>query len=156
MTQLDTYDMYPFDIDRGDLQSCFVGRMNQLGFDGYGYFSEDDFKQTKLYKKNPKSLDILVKSEKKPSYTINGETDSTIEFHLVDDDGQVIFVIRPQYWGEINLIDDQPNFEYPKTHVYLEWYKYALRASRANQELTQKSINELFNEIESRILQLSE
>lgn len=47
-----------------------------------------------------------------------------------------IFLVNPYYWGDDENIMEEPNFVYKPTGYQIEWYKYPLRDSYANQKLS--------------------
>ena len=47
-----------------------------------------------------------------------------------------VFHIEPYYWGDDEDIMDEPNFRYKPTGFELHWYKYPLRDSYCNKNIT--------------------
>ena len=47
-----------------------------------------------------------------------------------------IFSINPYYWGNDEEIMDQPNFVYKPTGFEIQWYKYPMRDSYMNKNIT--------------------
>ena len=47
-----------------------------------------------------------------------------------------IFILRPYYWGDDEEMCELPNFVYKPTGFEMRWYKYPLRDTYANQDLT--------------------
>ena len=47
-----------------------------------------------------------------------------------------IFLINPYYWGEDEKIAEQPNFIYKPTEFEMQWYKYPLRDTYMNQNIS--------------------
>lgn len=47
-----------------------------------------------------------------------------------------VFFVNPYYWGDDESIEEEPNFVYKPTGYELQWYKYPMRDSYANKNLT--------------------
>lgn len=58
------------------------------------------------------------------------------------------FEINPYYWGDDETEEDKPNFIFKPTGYEMRWYKYPLRDSYANQELTYKEFNAMLKKCE--------
>ena len=56
-----------------------------------------------------------------------------------------VFTIRPYYWGEDDKIASLPNFIYKPTNFEIQWYKYPLRDSYMNQNITVEQFKEIIN-----------
>ena len=54
-----------------------------------------------------------------------------------------VFIIRPYYWGDRDEIADLPNFVYKPTNLEIQWYKYPLRDSYMNQNITLDQFKEI-------------
>lgn len=55
------------------------------------------------------------------------------------------FVVRPYYWGEDDDASTYPNFTDKKNNIHIWWYKYPLRGSTSNVNLTFKHFVEWAN-----------
>lgn len=53
------------------------------------------------------------------------------------------FIVRPYCWDDDSPDCLLPNFECPKLKFTLSWYKYALRDSYSNKELTEELMQKL-------------
>lgn len=147
-----------YDIDRQVLQDVFCDRLNRLGFDCYGHFDEATYTDSVLHRQYPGLIGILNETETNVAYTDEDGSEKNMEYHIpLGEKGTVI--IRPYYWGDKPSIEDKPNFEvdHPMDkdqNIQLFWYKYALRAAYSSRPLNNAdSINELFDEIESHLVQ---
>lgn len=47
-----------------------------------------------------------------------------------------VFVLMPYYWGDDQKISELPNFLFKSTGFEMSWYKYPLRSSQMNQEVS--------------------
>lgn len=47
-----------------------------------------------------------------------------------------IFIINPYYWGDDEIIAELPNFVYKPTGFEIQWYKYPMRDSYMNQNIS--------------------
>lgn len=54
-----------------------------------------------------------------------------------------VFIIRPYYWGENESLMILPNFVYKPTNLEISWYKYPLRDSYSNQNITLKEFKKI-------------
>lgn len=57
-----------------------------------------------------------------------------------------VFTIRPYYWGDNDSIASLPNFVYKPTNFEIQWYKYPLRDSYMNQDITVKEFKEIIEQ----------
>lgn len=55
-----------------------------------------------------------------------------------------VFLINPYYWGDDEEIMAQPNFIYKPENITIDWYKYPMRDSYSNVELTPQKADEIF------------
>lgn len=62
-----------------------------------------------------------------------------------------VFLVNPYYWGEDEDIMEEPNFIYKPTGYEIDWYKYPLRDSYANKELTFEEFKEILNKCKESI-----
>ena len=54
-----------------------------------------------------------------------------------------VFTIRPYYWGDDDKIASLPNFVYKPTNFEIQWYKYPLRDSYMNQNITTEQFKDI-------------
>ena len=54
-----------------------------------------------------------------------------------------IFEINPYYWNDDDEEAEKPNFWYKPTDLKIYWYKYPLRDTWANQEITAESLKKV-------------
>ena len=54
-----------------------------------------------------------------------------------------VFSTFPYYWGDDEELCEKPNFIYKPTGYSIQWYKYALRDSYANQDITFEQLKEI-------------
>lgn len=59
------------------------------------------------------------------------------------------FEINPYYWGGDDEEAERPNFKYFKSGYELRWYKYPLRDSYANKDLTYDQFDEMLTDCEN-------
>ena len=62
-----------------------------------------------------------------------------------------VFAIRPYYWGNDEEEMAKPNFVYKPDNLEIRWYKYPLRDSYSNQELTVDDFKVILNNCEKSI-----
>lgn len=65
-----------------------------------------------------------------------------------------VFVLNPYYWGEDESIAAEPNFIYKPTQYKLDWYKYPLRDSYANQDISFSKFAEILNKCRKSIFDM--
>ena len=53
------------------------------------------------------------------------------------------FIINPYYWGEDEEVMKEPNFVFKPTGFTIDWYKYPLRDSYSNKEITLEELKEI-------------
>ena len=124
-----------FPVERGDFQQAFWDFLESCGFDSYGHIEDDE-----LEKNLQTVMGDVVKN-------INNE-DYTEHMHFFEND---VFIIRPYWWGESQNIAELSNFEFKPTNYQLKWYKYPLRDSYANQELTLEQFKEMLEKCKQSI-----
>lgn len=56
-----------------------------------------------------------------------------------------VFTVNPYYWGDDEKIAEEPNFIYKPENITIDWYKYALRDSYCNIELTYEKLKEIMD-----------
>lgn len=103
-------------------QDVFCGRLNEMGFDSYGIPRDAG---------RPRYDPTVGAHLDKYERVINGGEGGVGRAYETD-----LFVIRPYYWGDDDTIAALPNYEYKPTGFKLYWYKYALRDSYMNQDVT--------------------
>lgn len=54
-----------------------------------------------------------------------------------------VFLINPYYWGDDEQIAEEPNFLFKPTGFCIDWYKYPLRDSYMNQDITFEEFKEI-------------
>lgn len=59
-----------------------------------------------------------------------------------------LFCVNPYYWGDDEREIERPNFIYHPTGYSLMWYKYPLRDSYANHELTYEDFDSMLTDCE--------
>ena len=59
-----------------------------------------------------------------------------------------LFEIKPYYWGDDEDEEEAPNFVYFPSNYELRWYKYPLRDSYANNNLTYKEFKAMLKDCE--------
>lgn len=107
---------YP--VDRA-WQDDFCERLYEMGFDSYG-----------LPRKHPSPLDNLEAE-------VIGKDGS---FYRYENE---VFAIMSYFWGDDDVIERLPNFVYKPTGFELSWYKYALRDSYMNQDVSFAQLDEM-------------
>lgn len=107
-----------------DWQEDFYKFLVAVGFDGYGDIEEEylDRQESQLWKYSK-----IDKSEMGDSTYFENDT----------------FIIRPYYWGDDDDIVTYPNFVYKPTNFQLSWYKYPLRDSYMNQDITKQELDSI-------------
>ncbi|MED3792473.1 hypothetical protein P4571_08450 [Niallia alba] len=110
---------YP--VDRS-WQEAFVTKLYDMKFDGYGIPEED------------------ARNYKGEFKTMKSELGSTTYFE------NDTFIIMPYYWGEDDIIAEMPNFVHKPSGFTLSWYKYALRSSYMNKDITFEELMEIMED----------
>ena len=62
-----------------------------------------------------------------------------------------VFTIRPYYWGDDEEIMELPNFVYKPTNFQIQWYKYPLRDSYMNQDITIEQFKQIIDDCKKSI-----
>ena len=62
-----------------------------------------------------------------------------------------VFTIRPYYYGDDNTIASLPNFVYKPINFEIQWYKYPLRDSYMNQDITVKEFKEIIEQCKKSV-----
>ena len=62
-----------------------------------------------------------------------------------------VFTIRPYYWGEDDKIAQLSNFVYKPTNFQIQWYKYPLRDSYMNQDISVEQFKEIIENCKKSI-----
>lgn len=106
-----------FPVPRLKFETIFGKLLKDLGFDEYGHSEHSEIKE----------IQEFVYTEDNISF----END--------------IFLIRPYYWGDDENIAILPNFVYKPIGYELRWYKYPLRDSYANINLTQDEFKKMIS-----------
>lgn len=97
-------------------QDAFVYKLYDMGFDSYGFPKYEEHK----YKGEFKT--IRSKYDPEEDYITYFENDT--------------FILMPYYWGNDDYFCELPNFIHKPTGFELSWYKYALRDSYMNKNIT--------------------
>ena len=106
-----------------DWQESFVEFLDESGFDNYGNWY----------------------GEKLKAFEKREAVDGCEDIYFEND----LFVIRPYYWGESQVIREKPNFVFKPTGLEIQWYKYPFRDAYLNQEVS-------FSEFEDMVKQCRE
>lgn len=109
-----------------DWQNMFCEYLRDMGFDGYG-----DTDDAKL-----KEHELIIESEHDQSMR-KFENDT--------------FIVMPYYWGDDDYISELPNFVYKPTGFSISWYKYPLRDSYMNQDISLDELEGVMIECESSL-----
>ena len=110
-----------FPVERGDWQKVFCEFLEDMGFDSYGY------------------VPMWASNELKKFQTARGGFENDV------------FIINPYYWGEDDSEKVKPNFIFKKTGYTLDWYKYPLRDSYANQDISFAEFKEMIEECKKSV-----
>lgn len=108
-----------FPVNR-EWQDRFCEHLNEMGFDGYGFIQTG-------HEHLENFITLIASEEDAPVRVFENET----------------FSLMPYYWGDDENISVLPNFVYKPTGFQLSWYKYALRDSYMNQEITFDVLDDL-------------
>lgn len=100
---------YP--VDRS-WQDAFVTKLYDMEFDSYGLPKKEE----SAYKGEFK----VIKSKAGDSRYFENE----------------VFMIMPYYWGDDDELSEMPNFIHKASGFHMSWYKYALRDSYMNKEIS--------------------
>ena len=110
-----------FPVERGDWQKCFCKFIEDIGLDSYGY------------------VPAWASDSLKKHQTARGGFENDV------------FIINPYYWGDDDTEKVKPNFIFKKTGYTLDWYKYPLRDSYANQDISFAEFKEMLEECKKSI-----
>jgi len=111
-----------------DWQDSFISFLLTAGFDAYGHIDNDLLERNLItIEGNECCLDLEHKEH------IHGF-----------DNG--IFRVLPYWWGDSENIAELPNFVYYPNQYELSWYKYPLRDSYANKEITYDKFLKMLND----------
>ena len=68
----------------------------------------------------------------------NNDNDKRFEVFETDRGGYEndTYLINPYYWGDDKSIAEKPNFIFKPTNFTIDWYKYPLRDSYMNQDIS--------------------
>lgn len=110
-----------FPIPRGNWQKVFCKFLEDIGLDSYGYVPQWASDELKKYQKT------------------NGGFENDV------------FIINPYYWGEDEEIKQLPNFVFKETGYTIDWYKYPLRDSYANQDISFENFKEVIQKCKNSI-----
>lgn len=114
-----------YEVDRS-WQDAFVYKLYDMGFDGYGL---PDCRKDK-YKGEFKT--IRSKHAPERDYINYFENDT--------------FILMPYYWGEDKEICKFPNFVHKPTGFELQWYKFPLRDSYMNKNISFDELMEIMED----------
>lgn len=111
-------------VSRDKWEEAFLKFLTQCGFDSYGHINDEEIER--LYC----TTDYVPQIK-----TLENGTQYTEHVHLFSND---TFELRPYYWGDNEVLANKPNFVYKPDLVEISWYKYPLRDSYSNKQLTFK------------------
>jgi len=126
---------YP--IPRGEWQDKF-GELLTLGFDSYGHITSDIL--DKKYGKTKESKEGPIKFM---------DEEYTPYIHYFDNG---TFMLNAYYWGDEEDLIEFPNFIYYPINYQMNFYKYPLRDSYANQELTYKQFCDMIDKCKESLV----
>lgn len=110
-----------YEVNR-DWEGAFVYKLYDMGFNSYGLPMNDE----ETYKGEFKT----IKSEFGDTTYFENDT----------------FILMPYYWGDDDRICELPNFVHKPTGFELSWYKYALRDSYMNQNISFDELIEIMED----------
>lgn len=99
-----------------DWQEEFSEFLRKAGFDSYGFADETHFKP-------------FMKS--------------LLDAMQFEND---VFVLMPYYWGEEIKVQELPNFIHKESGYKLSWYKYPLRDSYANKDISLEDFDKILQD----------
>lgn len=102
---------YP--VDRA-WQYSFVTKLYDMGFNSYGIPEHEE-----NWYKNKGEFKTIESPYGNSTYFENNT-----------------FILMPYYWGDDDVISDLPNFVHKPSGFELSWYKYALRDSYMNKNIS--------------------
>lgn len=123
--------------DREKFESKFMELLD-LGFDSYGHVVDDDLE--KLYVKTKESASGPV--------TFLEET-YTPHLHYFDNG---TFMLNPYYWGDEGDLCEYPNFIYYPANLEIRWYKYPLRDSYCNIDISYDDFCKIVDECKKSLI----
>lgn len=106
-------------LERDEWQDVIVDALESCGFDGYGHIEDQRLKRF---------IDCSMFCEH-VSHVVIGD-----------------YEIMPYYWGNDENIAAYDNFIDHKHNLSVQWYKYPLRDSYANREITFEEWQAIFKE----------
>lgn len=109
-----------FCISREKYEDAFQKFLSICGFDSYGNIENEEIER--LY--------CTTDYEEEPN---KNETKYIEHAHIFDNG---IFELRAYYWGDSEKLSSKPNFVYKPDNIEISWYKYPLRDSYANIQLS--------------------
>ena len=74
--------------------------------------------------------------------------ENSVLYKYMDDKGMInteLFSIFPYYWGENEELESLPNFTYKPEGIEIRWYKYPLRDSYSNVELSTEKMQQIID-----------
>ena len=82
-----------------------------------------------------------------------GNSDSSFGEYQTDRGGfeNEVFLVNPYYWGGDEDIAEEHNFVYKPKNITIDWYKYPLRDSYSNVEITLEEFKEMLSECKKSI-----
>lgn len=69
------------------------------------------------------------------------ESSESKSSHAIFNNGT--FIVRPYYWGDSESIAQLPNFVHIPSGLEISWYKYPLRNSYCNKDISFKNVEEI-------------
>jgi hypothetical protein len=108
------------------------------------------------FEMEPEDSDDLYRKycEFEPDPDNYGKTEEVYELegfeshmHYFDND---VFIVRPYYWGDSDEISELPNFEFGDFE--LRWYKYPLRDSYCNMDISFEDFKKMLETCEASII----
>ena len=113
-------------------QDVFIEFLDECGLDGYGNINDTKLeKYLKTRESEYTYKDVYGEDCKNENIRKDFEEHPDIEYF---DNG--IFIVNPYYWGDAEDLAVLPNFVYYPTGYEVQWYKYPLRDSYCNQDIT--------------------
>ena len=110
-----------FPVERGKWQELFMKFLEDSGFDTYGYVPQ------------------WASGELKKFQNARGGFENDV------------FIINPYYWGDDENEMTKPNFIFKEIGYELQWYKYPLRDSYANQDISFAEFEEMIEKCKKSI-----
>lgn len=153
-------NQYEYKLEKADkLQKIFQQRMERIGFDLHGVFREESLANSKLTKKNPKIVQIILDGQTEEQVqNIFGETLPVYYTAIYSKQGSLLFAVHPDYWGAKEEVSEHPNFVGKRkngTYVQIKWHKFAFQEATSTEELTPRTFTKLFNNIERELKEMA-